>query len=241
MKILIVEDEMKAAKRLERMTRSLLEPEIPLIWRANSIENGRTVFQKESIDLLLLDLNLNGMNGFELLKDALAESFQTIIVSAYRDQAIKAFEHGVLDFVPKPVDKLRLRTALERFMGRGALRPETKYLALNVHGKVKYISVSDIRYVQGANVSTEIFLQDGTSLPYEKSLARTLQLLEPKFARIHRSYLVNIKQIYEITSTEGSRYWVVLKTGETLPVGRTRVSDLRSLLKDRDRSFEASL
>ena len=102
MRILIIEDEASVADRIERLTRQVLGTNIQRLAKRQTLSAGLHYLQNHPIDLLLLDLNLNGLNGFSILQELLSHSFQTIIVSANTDQALKAFEYGVLDFIPKP-------------------------------------------------------------------------------------------------------------------------------------------
>ena len=120
MNALIVEDERMAARRLERMLRGILGDSVEQITCLERVEEAECFLASTTIDVLLLDLNLNGEDGFELLKKATAGPFQTIIVSANTGQALRAFEYGVLDFVPKPVERSRLERALARVSGEFA-------------------------------------------------------------------------------------------------------------------------
>ena len=112
MNILIVEDESRIAKRIERMTRDIFGDTLQSLKHINTLHEALPFIENNSLDLVLLDLNLNGDNGFDLLTTAVSKSFHTIVISAYRDQAITAFEYGVLDFVPKPFNRERLGTSL---------------------------------------------------------------------------------------------------------------------------------
>ena len=114
MNVLIVEDELRIAKRIERMTRDIFGSTIQSLKHLNTLHEALDYIENSKLDLVLLDLNLNGDNGFDLLTKAVSESFHTIIISAYKDQAITAFEHGVLDFVPKPFNQDRLAKAFNR-------------------------------------------------------------------------------------------------------------------------------
>lgn len=234
MRILIVEDEVRAAKRLNRLVREILGDNIKSLKTVMTLGEAHEAIAQDTIDLLFLDLNLNGRDGFETLKTTISESFHTIIVSAYRDEAIKAFDYGILDFVPKPVDEERLAKALQRFKAASANTNDTttKYLAVKGYGNVELISVSDVLYFQGADIYTEIHLKDGSEKLYEKTLDKLQSLLSKHFFRIHRSYIVQIDQIAKLNATSGSRYSVELKNGKSLPVGRTKVADLRKRLFD---------
>src|SRR6202008_1304335 len=106
MNVRIVEDEAPAARRLERMVRDRIGARIGDLAIASTIEAARTALASSRVDLLLLDLNLNGGDGFPV-RDA-AYGPPTIIVWANWSRAIDAFDHAVIDFVAKPVSAERL-------------------------------------------------------------------------------------------------------------------------------------
>ena len=97
MKILIIEDEARIAKRVERMTKEFFLNTLQELTCVHSLTEGIEHIQNNQLDLLLLDLNLNGENGFDVLKNSVSEPFHTIIVSANKHQALTAFEYGVLE------------------------------------------------------------------------------------------------------------------------------------------------
>ena len=231
MRILIVDDESKALKRLGRMTRSILGENSIIIETATSLAIAMEQINKFRIDLLLLDLNLNGKDGFEALKSVLAESFQTIVVSAYHDRALEAFEYGVLDFVPKPIKEERLKGAFDRFYGKQQNGDVlVKHLPVKLAGKVELVDVDDILYFSGANGFTEIHTTDGKTKLYDKTLDAIEIVHASRFERIHRSYIVRCDEIKAICSAQGTRYSIELKNGSELPIGRTRIEQLRQRL-----------
>jgi len=231
MRALIVEDEEIVARRLERLLSHLLEQRSVTIRRVASIQEARESIESGRVDLLFLDLNLNGKNGFQLLGDAVSRPFQTIIVSAHEEQAIRAFEYGVTDFVPKPFTEERLRKAIERLFARDeANRQSLRYLAVRRAGEVRPIPIDAVVYIQGAGDYAEIHCQDGTAHLHDKSLTALEHLLPAAFVRIHRSFVANLRYIETIRSEPGSRYVLRLTTGDELPVSRTRVAALRAHL-----------
>ncbi|MDJ1494504.1 LytTR family DNA-binding domain-containing protein [Cytophagaceae bacterium DM2B3-1] len=231
MKILIVEDEGRIARRLERMTRQFFTDTLEALHVCESLEEGQAYLTTHTFDLVLLDLNLNGADGFELLKVVVAESFHTIIVSAYKDKAITAFEYGVLDFVPKPFSEDRLNQAFLRVSAREkVITMGVRFLAVKKKGNSILIDVQDISYIKGSGIYSELHLKNGKKEIHDKSLERLEQLLPQTFERIHKSYLVETSQIKEIIVQSGSSYKVLLTNGELLPVGRTRYKILRTKL-----------
>jgi two-component system response regulator LytT len=114
MRVLIVEDEQMVARRLERLLRQVLGAQLSAVRIASDLDSACVALAEDPDALLLLDLNLGGADGFELLRRARAQGHRTIVVSANFERALEAFELGVLDFIPKPFNADRLRLALRR-------------------------------------------------------------------------------------------------------------------------------
>ncbi len=228
MRILIIEDEARIAKRIERLCREILGDQIAHLRKCDALLEGRHFIDNHLIDLLFLDLSLNREDGFEILKNSVSGAFHTIIISAYTDRAIQAFEFGVLDFLPKPFDKVRLATALAK-MTSAKPRPasQLKYVAIKKKGRVQLIDLDDVLYIKGAGIYTELHLKDGRTEVHDKSLEKLEQILPDHWERIHRSYLIDMNVVREVTVQSGTKYSVVLKNGEVLPVGRSRYKKLK--------------
>lgn len=230
MKILIIEDEARIAKRIERMTRNFFDKEVQILL-CDALENGLHAIEQHPIDLLLLDLNLNGEDGFEILQSVVVKSFQTIIISAYTDKAISAFNYGVLDFVPKPFDESRLRQAFTRFTTpEKQSNGDIQFLAVKKGKSIKLITIENIKYIKGAGIYTELHLSDGRMELHDKSLESLEKLLPPQFERIHKSYILCWNEADKLVVEAGGRYNMLLKNGELLPVGRSKYKEIRHKL-----------
>ena len=231
MRLLIVEDEPLIAQRLQRMCREIVGERLDSIRHAERFDEAQAYLGEHPVDLLLLDLNLRGRAGFDLLKTTVAGSFHTIIVSAHTDQALQAFDHGVLDFVAKPFDQERLALALHRALDGNARAPfHAKFLAVRKYGKVELIPLDELLYAKGAGPYSELMLANGTTELHDKSLEKLHALLPPLFERLHKSYLVRMSAVKTLHAHEGSQYEAELKNGVRLPVGRTRYRELRAKL-----------
>lgn len=227
MKILIVEDEARIARRVERMTRDFFGQTIESITICESIGSGLRYLNDQTPDLLLLDLNLNGEDGFDMVKSMVAGAFHCIIISAYTEKAITAFAYGVLDFVPKPFDQERLELAFKRLQPGTKRENSLEYLAVRKAGAITLISIKEIRYIKGAGIYTELHLLNGKKELHDKSLEKLEQLLPASFERIHKSYLVPIDQAEKIIVQAGGKYSLELKNEELLPIGRLKYKELR--------------
>ncbi len=231
LRVVIAEDEAVVARRVARLTTAILGPHAGEIVLAPSVAEARDALQASPPDLLILDLELEGEEGFVLLRDGTARAFETIVVSAHTDRALEAFEHGVRDFVPKPFGRERLERALHRVLFPSPRRDQpVEYIGVRSDGGVRFVPVAGILYVQGAGNRSELVLANGTILLHDRMLDQLEAILPPHFERIHKSYIVDVRRIASLVSTEGSRYSVVLHGGLTLPVGRTKVAALRQRL-----------
>ncbi|MEW6194927.1 MAG: LytTR family DNA-binding domain-containing protein [Bacteroidota bacterium] len=231
MKILIIEDEPPIAEDIKEMCGLILSSRIEKIDIAYTINDAENFLaNNNTVDLCLLDLNLKGKNGYEILKRAAAGSFHTIIISAYTNQAIEAFNYGVLDFVPKPVDMERFRTALNKFTDTEIKQKAgIKFLVVRKHNSNHLISVEVIKYFEAHGYIVKLFMKDGKAEIIEKPLNRLMQILPDKFIRIHRSYIVDINEIISYKHKGGGVYEVILKQGEHLPLSSSAYKTLQQL------------
>jgi two-component system, LytTR family, response regulator LytT len=224
MRVAIVEDEAVVARRLERKVREILPG--CTIEIAESLEEAVALTQSP-LDLLFLDLNLQGDDGFLVLEHAAAARFATVVVSAHHDEALRAFDYGVADFVAKPWSEDRLRRAIER-VRRNDSSSRAQTLVVRKGREVRSIQVARIVYVRGADDYSELHLDDGSTHLHEKSLAALETLLPESFARVHRSFIVNGDRVAALQPAA-----LRLDDGSLVPVGRVYRAAARARLTQR--------
>jgi DNA-binding LytR/AlgR family response regulator len=232
MRILIVEDEPPIADDIERCTRALLGERVRSIDVVYTLAEARQRLRNRAIDLCLLDLNLSGADGFDLLKQVLAMPQQIIIVSAHAEKAITAFEYGVIDFVAKPFTRERLQKAFDRYLGKGPGSSHMKYLVYRCGSENRLQEIDQIVFFKASRVFVEAYLEDGRKILLEKHLNQLERILPEGFVRVHRSYIVNIGHVGHYLHCGKSRYRLHLKDGTILPISRTRYPALHHLLKE---------
>lgn len=230
MRILIVEDEAIAARGLEKLVREIIGKEIISLKIEKTLLGAECILEEEVIDLVFLDLNLNGKLGFDLLKNISAESFFTIIVSGATEKAIQAFEFGVLDFVAKPVSKERLKKALQKLSSIRVNSKLTKFLSIKKNDKSEIIPIKEINFIQGKNKETLIHKKDLKTEIHKKTLDALSKILPSHFFRIHKSYLVNLRETKFLSSLGAGKYSLELKNGKILPVSRSIYANLKKRL-----------
>jgi two-component system response regulator LytT len=231
LRILIVEDETMAGRMLKNMLIEQLGNQIKSIHVQTSLTGSECFIWEHQIDLLFLDLDLNGEDGFDLLKNAVAGSFHTIIVSAHANRAVEAFEYGVIDFVPKPYSDERIRKALERY-NEGFSNSRLKYLSVVREGQVSLVPIESINYFEAFDKQVKIFQKDGGIEIYNKMMQLLEKILPADYIRIHRSYIANFQEIKEVNIQPNRRYSILLNNGAVLPVSRNAYQVLKNKLEE---------
>jgi two-component system, LytTR family, response regulator LytT len=231
MRVLIVEDEAPAHRRLRRLVQATRGYEQSLIEVAESLRDAQRLLDGATWDVVLLDLDLSGRDGFELVgRFPSASPTQIIVVSAYPQRAIEAFEHAVVDFVRKPVSASRLAQALGRVrrepVGEG--RPP-------LVGTVELVRLERVLCASGADDYVELHLHDGRRVLYDSSLDEIEGQCGADFVRVHRSHLVNLRHVVRLISADAESRQIELTGGVTVPVSRRRYG----MVEERVRSFPA--
>lgn len=230
--ILIVEDEPIVARRVERHCRAALGEGAGRIERVDGVEAAVDQLQTGDFGLVMLDLNLHGEDGFSILDRMTSHSAHTIIVSAYADQAARAFDHGVLDFVTKPFEAERIAMAIERFRGKAETRSEkARYLSFRNGRRIERVSLDEVSLVRGADKYAEVVLGDGRVKLHDKSIGKLAALMPDNFMRVHKSWIVRLDGVERLESFPGNRHELILKTGERAPVSRSLIGQVRALFQ----------
>lgn len=226
MKILIVEDEPVAARMLKDTLVALLGDALTSCKMQHALTGSRCYIWEHDIDLLFLDLDMHGEDGFDLLKAAVAGTFRTIVVSGHTERAIEAYEYGVLDFVPKPYDDERIQKALERFR-TNENNTRIKYLSVVKKNKLSVIPVDNIMHCEADGKTVKIHQKNGSMDACNKTLASLETKLPASFFRIHRSFIVNLDAITATHVLPGRKYSAELSNGARLPLSRAAYQQLK--------------
>lgn len=225
-RILIVEDEIRIARLLTSHIQAVWGKELIELAHRSQLQATKDYLASNTIDVLFLDINLNGDDGYELLRER-KQAFQTIIVSAYTDRAIDAFNLGVIDFLGKPFNRERIALAYSRLkewqgqVGRAFIAVKTK------RGFVP-IRVSSLRYIKADGHYAYLYQQSGKKFLCDKSLDSLENELPNNFLRIHRSWIVNLDCVKKIQSFPGGKHQAVLDDQSTVPMSRTRYRNFRN-------------
>lgn len=202
MKILIVDDEELARQRLKRMLEGLGYSDISDF---GDPKEALEVFQKSSFDLVFLDISMPGIDGLELGYELRYLNQNTAIIyqSAYEQHALKAYDIGAVGYLVKPFSAEQLRTNIERVKSV-QLSKDVVFMTKTGENYL-LLKPEEIYYVKADLAEVMIRSQSGFSYLAQKISDIEQKLLTHNFFRIHRSYLINIDQIKNITTIEQSK------------------------------------
>ncbi len=242
-KILIVDDEAAAGNIL----RILIEKHVALpttICYCDNAKDALAMLQTFQPTLVMLDIEMPSVNGFDFLNMAAESSFDVIFTTAYDQYAIKAIRFSALDYLLKPIDVLELQNAVNRHIIKQQTNqqllvsnllsnlqqkdPGDFKLALSTMEGVFFFEPSEILYCEGENNYTRFTFTKQKTMLVSKTLGEYEELLtEHGFLRIHKSYLVNTKYVTKVEK-EGT---LQMNDGKLLVISKRRKELVMKTLK----------
>jgi two-component system LytT family response regulator len=234
--VLIVDDERLARLALRRLLEE--RPDIEVVGEARSIQTAAEQLAELSPEIVFLDVEMPGGSGFDLfgLCDVRA---RVVFVTAYDDYAVRAFEVNALDYLVKPVQAEHIDRVLQR-VDRPEVKPSPPTSALVGNDVVclmeasamKFARVSDITHIAAADDYTEVYLATGRMALVAVPLREWEERLpSDRFVRTHRSLLVNLHYVEEVTHADG-RWLIRLRdVPSPLPMSRRFAQSLRKSLR----------
>jgi len=259
---LIVDDEALARRGLKHRLQHV--PDINIIGEAKNGREALGMIRQHHPDLVFLDIQMPGLNGFDVLRELIPGEMPSIVfVTAYDEFAIKAFEANAVDYILKPIENERLKEALQRVRERQsarrakkdrasllslvsqitgepitsmeeisarnipALKKPVARLAIKDAGKTTWVQQEDIEWIDAAGDYMCIHVAGQTHI-----MRKTMKELEEELdsdllQRVHRSTIVNVKQVKEMQSHINGEYFLTLKSGHTLKLSRTYKDKLK--------------
>jgi two-component system, LytTR family, response regulator len=245
MRILIVDDESLARAFLAEQIASI--PGMQLVGAAANGFEAVKLAEEIAPDLMLLDVQMPKLSGFEVLELLGPRAPAVIFITAFDEFALRAFEVHAVDYLLKPVEPARLTAALERAAERmrvqtpspspqelsATARPPGRTLErvlIREQGRVHVLPVERIDFVE-AQDDYLCFVSGGKRQRKQQTMAEIEgQLDRSRFVRIHRSFLLNIERLARIEPYAKDSWLAILADGSKLPVSRTGYSRLKELM-----------
>lgn len=237
----IIDDEVHCQKFLKLLLDKHC-PDIRVVDACGSALKGYESIQQHHPDLVFLDIEMPGMNGFDMLEKFPLMNFSVIFTTGYDQYAIKAIHFSALDYLLKPIDTEELKHAVDKIIRKQSF-PDPEQIARaiqNMKGQregfskiaiptsdgYELVDISEVLFLESSNTYTHVTLKGRPRI----TACRTLKEMEeqvrdfPFMVRVHHSYLVNLNEVSRYVRGAGG--YLVMTNGETVNVSRSHKETL---------------
>ena len=239
MRVLIVDDERLARKELRRLLKA--HPGSEVVGEASNADEARRQLAELKPDVVFLDVQMPGENGFELL-ESLETVPHVIFCTAYDEYALRAFDVNALDYLLKPVDPMRLAEALNRAVApaeapegeepepaprSGPLQPDERVF-VREGDKCWFVPVRSVRLLESEGNYTRLHFDEHRPAVFRSLNAMEERLSPDTFFRANRAQVINLEFIEKIEPWFSGSYVVTLKGGERVELSRRQSQAFRA-------------
>ncbi|MEP7377360.1 MAG: LytTR family DNA-binding domain-containing protein [Chitinophagaceae bacterium] len=232
LKAIIVDDEPDSIDLL-KIELSKNCPQVDVTATYTSSLKAVNDIEKLEPDLLFLDIEMPGMNGFEMLERLLHLQCSVIFITAYNQYALKAFRFNALDYLVKPIETADLMeavtkaekkikpTAAQLNLVQRQLRGELpSKIAIPGNTGISFVELNEIVYVEASNNYSKLLLTDKRIFTISKTLKDVQEVLEEShFLRVHRQYIINLNHVKQFNRNEGI---LTMANGDHIPIARNQ-------------------
>lgn len=240
-KTIIVDDEKHCITTLSHLITNHFS-EIELIAAIQDSEKAYDEIIMLKPDLVFMDIEMPVLNGFELLQKINTINFKVIFTTAYDNYAIRALKLNALDYLLKPIDKLELRIAIDKYINQEFLhtnlqtnqihklnaQKQLSTIAISTSEGLNFLELTDIIYLEASNCYTIIHIKDGTKHLVSKTLAIFEEILDATiFFRAHKSFLINLQHIKKYIRGEGGE--IIMNNKASISLSRNKKQEFLDL------------
>lgn len=231
MKAIIIDDEKRARVSLALLLQEYC-PQITMVAECENLAEGVKAIRKFQPDLVLLDIEMPGHSGLELLDffDENDVNFSIIFTTAYNEYALQAFKFSAVDYLLKPINPEQLTEAIARLEKQKQKVENYKLLkeTINQDSLTKiavpsgntliFIDTTKISHIKGEGAYSEVFCNNDSKHMVSRNLKNfeDILCLDSRFMRVHKSYIVNFEQVVAYNKSDGGS--LELETGIHIPV-----------------------
>ncbi len=248
MKVIIIDDENKARRLISTLLTENCS-DITLQLEANDLETGVALIKEHHPDIVFLDIEMPKHSGLQIVDffEPHEMNFQIIFVTAYNDYAIQAFKLSAVDYILKPVDVLELKSAIEKAkkniesksinnrlddLKRVFQQLSLNKMVLEVPKGILFVSHDDIILFEADGMYTKVYMKNNESQLICKPMKHFVDQLEgkPIFYKPHRSFLVNLKYIKELSKKDG--FHLIMENNKTIPIAKEKKDEFLQIIQD---------
>jgi len=215
-RIIVADDEKLTRERIVSLLKDYSEFEVVKV--ASDGLEAVNFIKLYKPDIIFLDIKMPKLNGFDVLNELTKNDYNILVfITAFDEYAIKAFEEEALDYLLKPFDKSRFDKLMKRLLVNlnSKARNKDEVLVVKEKNEIYRVLLNDIIYIQAENNYVQIVLEHKT-YQMRSTLRKILEVLDGRFFRIHRSYIVNQDKIGKIKHVKSGDYLFQMINGKSL-------------------------
>lgn len=241
---LIIDDEEKGRLVLSQKLSDHCS-DVKVIGNADGGERGRAMIESFRPDIVFLDIEMPGVNGFEMLNSLSEKNFHLIFTTAYDQYALKAIKFAAFDYLLKPIDIDELKFCVEKISKEKSksisnqldiLIQNTKKnassfkrIAIPTNDGISYFNVDELIYLEADSNYTRLYFTYDRKILASKTMKDfEEQLSDASFIRVHHTFIVNVQHITKYIKGDGGQ--VLLSNGKVIDVSRRKKADLLNMI-----------
>lgn len=239
---LVIDDERLARQELKNLLQQF--DQIQIVGESGNVDEALDMIDKENPDLIFLDIQMPGKNGFELLDEIQGNAPDVVFVTAYDEYALKAFEVNALDYLMKPVDEDRLAeliSQIDKKISKKKAQQEapamvddrldiTDQVFLKDGEKCWFVQLEKIRLFESEGNYVRVYFDENRPLILKSLNALTDRLSEKYFFRASRKHILNLRWIEKVETWFNGGLLVILKDGTKVEVSRRQSVKLKEMM-----------
>lgn len=232
-KVLIADDEPAARRGVRQLLASF--PEFSVVGECRNGAEVLAVLDSSTPDVIFLDIQMPGVDGFEVIRRRSPERMPAIIfLTAYDQFAVRAFEAEALDYLVKPVSEARFAATIKRLKKRlrsSTDSPREETIVVTTSRGATVLHLNEIDWIEAAGNYVQLWIGQRSYFHRE-----SLQLLETRvakhgFVRAHRSALVRLDGVRELKRTRAGSLIALLNSGARIPISRRRSASFTAAVR----------
>lgn len=233
-KCLVIDDEPLALQQLASYVEKI--PYFTLVAQCHGAVEAHEIIDRERVDAIFVDINMPDINGMDFVKQLSAPPI-VVFTTAYSEYAVDGYKVDAVDYLLKPfglddfkraATKVKKRYELENNAAAQQPADDDDSIFLKTEHRVIRANIADIRYVEGMSEYLKIYIEGQRPIIMLLSMKKLEERLPSYFMRIHRSYIVNMKKVSEVSKSR-----VAIDADTVLPVGDIYKDALMQYLSDR--------
>ena len=244
----IIEDEQNNIDNLAILLRQYC-PQVEITGEATNANDGEKLILQLNPDIVFLDIQMPGKNGFDMLQSLRTHNFELIFVTAFEQYGIQAVKFSAIDYILKPIDAEELKSAVQKAIYRSSEKKQNRKLenlldvlqneqqkdthriALTSAKETRFIKTKEIIRCESSNNYTTFYILGGERIMVSKPIFEYEEILQGYgFIRCHQTHLVNKRFIKSLVKQDGG--YLLLEDGTEIPVSRMKKEMVRKELGD---------